>query len=82
MMACWPHHLYCFCPVIATNLSCKYVLAAERMPLLRQRGDNLKDLPEEINQVIRYTQMALQQRGRHTTHCFLQMHQCINAFAV
>ncbi|DBA76454.1 TPA: hypothetical protein ACH3X2_008524 [Trebouxia sp. C0005] len=35
---------------------------AECMPLLRQRGDNLKDLSEEINQVIRYTQMALQQR--------------------
>ena len=73
-MACWPHHLYCFCLVSTTNLSCKYVLGAERTPLLCQYGVNLKDLSEEINQVIRYTQMALQQRGKHTMHCFLQMH--------
>ena len=74
MMACWPHQLYCFCLVSATNLSCKYVLGAERTPLLCQYGVNLKDLSEEINQVIRYTQMALQQRVKHTMHCFLQMH--------
>ncbi|DBA80770.1 TPA: hypothetical protein ACH3X1_007997 [Trebouxia sp. C0004] len=36
--------------------------AAQRTPLLCQYGVNLKDLSEEINQVIRYTQMALQQR--------------------
>jgi hypothetical protein len=42
------------------------VLGAERTPLLSQYGVNLKDLSEEINQVITYTQMALQQRGKHS----------------
>ena len=46
------------------------MLRAERTPLLSQYGVNLKDLSEDIDQVITYTQMALQQRGKHS-HAFL-----------
>jgi len=42
------------------------VLSAERTPLLSQYRVNLKDVLEGINEVITYTQMALQRRGKHS----------------
>ncbi len=42
------------------------MLGAERTPSLSPYGVNLKDLLEDINGVIAYTQRALQQRGKHS----------------
>lgn len=61
MMACWPRAS----PVLllpSKQQKPKYVLGSERTPLL----SDLNNLSEDINQVIIYTQMALQQRGKHS----------------
>ena len=67
-----------------TNLTSLSVLGAEHTPLLSQHDVSLKDLSEEISQVITYTRMALQQQGKHShallfanasmhLHCKLQV---------